>query len=83
MKALIVSYQRGRHLVHQNHAIIKIKGNFKIKLGMMNPEQVLGYLDELIKVYKSDKMVKFIHIPYYCQQDCIAIILRPMISMAQ
>lgn len=43
--------------------VIKIKGNFKIRLGMANPQYVRKYLDSLIKIYKSDKMIKFLHIP--------------------
>lgn len=40
--------------------IIKIKRDFKLKLGMMNPKYVS---DELLDLYKSDKIYKFIHLP--------------------
>ena len=43
--------------------IIKIPGNFKIRLGMLNPNHVYEYLNELIEVYKSNKIFKFLHIP--------------------
>ncbi|MDD5696682.1 MAG: MiaB/RimO family radical SAM methylthiotransferase, partial [Candidatus Pacebacteria bacterium] len=43
--------------------IIKIKGDFKIKLGMMNPGQAKKILKPLLKLYESDKLYKFIHIP--------------------
>jgi len=43
--------------------IIKVKGDFKIRLGMANPNFVLEFLNELIKIYKDDKMIKFLHIP--------------------
>jgi len=43
--------------------IIKIKGDFKIKLGMMNPGTTKKILKPLLKLYESDKMYKFIHIP--------------------
>jgi len=43
--------------------IIKIKGEFKIKLGMMNPGQAKKILKPLLKLYESDKLYKFIHIP--------------------
>lgn len=43
--------------------IIKIKGEFKIKLGMMNPGQAKKMLKPLLKLYESDKLYKFIHIP--------------------
>lgn|SRR3989338_7854653 len=41
----------------------KIPGDFKIRVGMMNPRHVLNMMDDLIKVYQDEKMFKFIHIP--------------------
>ncbi|MBW2995677.1 tRNA (N(6)-L-threonylcarbamoyladenosine(37)-C(2))-methylthiotransferase [Candidatus Woesearchaeota archaeon] len=43
--------------------IIKIPGEFKIRLGMLNPNHVYEFLDDLIEIYKSEKMFKFLHIP--------------------
>ncbi len=43
--------------------IVKIEGNYLIRLGMANPAYVLKYLDELIEVFKNKHMYKFIHIP--------------------
>jgi len=43
--------------------ITKIKGDFKVRVGMMNPEHVKKFLKELIHIYKSDKIIKFLHIP--------------------
>ncbi len=43
--------------------VLKIKGEYKIRLGMMNPNYALDYLDELISIYKNPKIIKFMHIP--------------------
>ncbi|MFH1972270.1 MAG: tRNA (N(6)-L-threonylcarbamoyladenosine(37)-C(2))-methylthiotransferase [archaeon] len=43
--------------------IISLGGNFKVKMGMANPEHVLPILNELIEVYKSDRIIKILHIP--------------------
>jgi threonylcarbamoyladenosine tRNA methylthiotransferase CDKAL1 len=43
--------------------VISLNGNFKIKLGMANPEHILPMLKELIEIYKDDKMIKILHIP--------------------
>ncbi|MDQ1279596.1 MAG: tRNA-t(6)A37 methylthiotransferase [Thermoproteota archaeon] len=43
--------------------ICAIKGEFFLRVGMMNPHHVLIILDQLIEVYKKDKIFKFLHIP--------------------
>ena len=43
--------------------IIALPYKFKLRLGMMDPNNVLPILDELIEIYKSPKLYKFIHIP--------------------
>ena len=39
------------------------KVNFKIRLGMINPNHVLENLNSLIEIFKDYKMFKFLHIP--------------------
>lgn len=51
--------------------IIKIKGIFFIRLGMMNPTYVKFILDDLLEIYKSEKMFKFIHLPVQSGSDKI------------
>lgn len=43
--------------------ILKLKGKFYLRIGMMNPDNVLKILPELIDIYKDKKMFKFLHIP--------------------
>lgn len=43
--------------------ILKINKDFKLRIGMMNPQHVLPTLKELISIYKNKKIIKFIHIP--------------------
>lgn len=43
--------------------ISEIKGNFIVRVGMMNPRNALPVLDELIESYKSEKIFKFLHLP--------------------
>lgn len=43
--------------------ILELKGDFFVRIGMMNPNSVLKILPELIELYKSKKMFKFLHIP--------------------
>ena len=43
--------------------ITKVPGNYKIRVGMMNPWHAIRILDDLIEAYKNPKIVKFLHIP--------------------
>lgn len=40
-----------------------LDGNFKIRIGMMNPDSCLKILNPLIASFKNDKVFKFLHIP--------------------
>lgn len=43
--------------------ICEIEGVFKIRVGMMTPNMVLDILDDLIQVFKNEKIFKFVHLP--------------------
>jgi len=44
-------------------AISSIEGDFRVRVGMMNPANALTMLNELIDAFKSNKIYKFLHIP--------------------
>ena len=41
----------------------EIEGEFSIRVGMLNPEHLHRYLDELIAAYRMGKAFRFIHLP--------------------
>jgi threonylcarbamoyladenosine tRNA methylthiotransferase CDKAL1 len=43
--------------------ILDLNYKFKLRLGMMNPNNLYPILDEIIDIYKSPKIYKFLHIP--------------------
>src|SRR3989338_637686 len=44
------------------HAILnKVPGNYKIRLGMINPRHVMPMIDCLLQIYQDDRMFKFLH----------------------
>lgn len=43
--------------------ISKIEGEFRIRVGMMNPQHAVRIIDDLIEAYESEKIYKFIHVP--------------------
>jgi threonylcarbamoyladenosine tRNA methylthiotransferase CDKAL1 len=51
--------------------ILFLKHNFKLRLGMMNPNHLYAILDEMIKIYRHKKMYKFLHIPMQSASDKI------------
>ncbi|MBW2994672.1 tRNA (N(6)-L-threonylcarbamoyladenosine(37)-C(2))-methylthiotransferase [Candidatus Woesearchaeota archaeon] len=53
----------GTNIVELLKKVIEIRGDFTIRLGMANPQSILQNLEELIKVFKHEKMFKFLHIP--------------------
>ncbi|MFC1666126.1 tRNA (N(6)-L-threonylcarbamoyladenosine(37)-C(2))-methylthiotransferase [Nanoarchaeota archaeon] len=59
------------NLVELLKEILKIKKKFFLRVGMMNPENVLKILPELIEIYKNKKMFKFLHIPLQSGNDKI------------
>ena len=66
----------GTNIVELLNEILKIKGDFKIRLGMINPNFVLRFLDDLIEIYKDEKMFKFLHVPVQSGNDCILKLMR-------
>ncbi len=41
----------------------KLEGDFKIRIGMLNPDLLPRYMDRLIEAMQSDKVYKFLHLP--------------------
>ncbi len=49
--------------------ICAIPGDFKIRIGMMNPSSALPMLDDLVSAYTHPKIYKFLHIPVQSGSD--------------
>ena len=53
----------GYNLADLLKEIIKIEGDFIVRVGMGNPEHTRKYYEELVEIYKSPKIMKFVHLP--------------------
>jgi MiaB-like tRNA modifying enzyme len=53
----------GKNLPELLETVVEIKGKFFVRIGMMNPNHVKQNLEELLEVYQSEKIFKFLHIP--------------------
>ena len=67
----ITSNDTGAYMVEQGkqklvellEQILSVPIDFKLRLGMMNPGNTITILDDLIEIYKNEKMFRFLHIP--------------------
>ncbi|MFH1834566.1 MAG: tRNA (N(6)-L-threonylcarbamoyladenosine(37)-C(2))-methylthiotransferase [Methanobacteriota archaeon] len=51
--------------------VVEVSGDFKVRVGMANPNHVLANLDELVNAFKDDKVYKFLHVPVQSGSDKI------------
>ena len=61
----------GTNLVELLKSVVALKGDFKVRVGMMNPNHVVSMLDGLVAVFRSDKLFKFLHIPVQSGNDVV------------
>jgi threonylcarbamoyladenosine tRNA methylthiotransferase CDKAL1 len=58
------------NLVDLLRACCSIEGNFKIRVGMMNPMYLPAILDRMVSLFcENDKLFKFLHIPVQSGSD--------------
>ncbi|WP_461862868.1 tRNA (N(6)-L-threonylcarbamoyladenosine(37)-C(2))-methylthiotransferase [Thermococcus sp.] len=59
----------GTNLAELLNEITAIDGNFRVRVGMMNPNHVLKFLDELVEAYQDEKIYRFLHLPLQSGDD--------------
>ena len=52
-------------------SISNLPGNYRIRIGMMNPATILPVLDDLVDAYASDRIFRFVHLPVQSGSDRI------------
>ncbi|MCW4023066.1 MAG: tRNA (N(6)-L-threonylcarbamoyladenosine(37)-C(2))-methylthiotransferase [Candidatus Bathyarchaeota archaeon] len=63
--------------------VVKIEGDFFVRVGMMNPDHVLCMLDELVDAYDSNKIFKFLHLPVQSGDDKVLGLMNRKYSVDQ
>ena len=56
-------FDRKTNIAKLMKRIAEIQGDFKVRIGMLNPEHLHRYLYELIEAMQDSRFYKFIHIP--------------------
>jgi MiaB-like tRNA modifying enzyme len=62
-------HERGVKLPQLLDLITALDGDFRVRVGMMNPDTVSPLLDELLDAFKSEKIFKFFHLPVQAGSD--------------
>ena len=63
--------------------LVSLKGKFRIRVGMMNPNHVFNILDDLLSVYENEKIYKFLHIPVQSGNDDILHLMNRKYTTSQ
>jgi MiaB-like tRNA modifying enzyme len=53
----------GANLAALLNALATVKGDFKVRVGMMTPNTVMPFLSELIEAFRNEHVFKFVHLP--------------------
>jgi len=61
----------GTDLVELLKTLAEITGDFKLRLGMMNPKNTMAIRSDLLEALKSPKIYRFLHIPVQSGSDRI------------
>ncbi|NJE76577.1 tRNA (N(6)-L-threonylcarbamoyladenosine(37)-C(2))-methylthiotransferase [Thermococcus sp. ES12] len=59
----------GTNLAELLDEITAIEGDFRVRVGMMNPNHAIKFLDELVEAYGDEKIYKFLHLPVQSGDD--------------
>jgi MiaB-like tRNA modifying enzyme len=61
----------GERLPDLLHRIMELEGEFRVRVGMMNPETALPIYRELMKCFSGSKVYKFLHLPVQTGDDAL------------
>ncbi len=58
-----LDYSKKSELGNLLKELVKVEGDFKVRVGMTNPRHIIPIREELVEVFKNNKLLKFLHIP--------------------
>ena len=54
----------------------KIKGDYRIRIGMGNPRHTLSYAEKLAEVYRDERVFRFLHLPVQSGSDRVLLAMK-------
>ncbi|MGL6297978.1 MAG: MiaB/RimO family radical SAM methylthiotransferase, partial [Methanobacteriaceae archaeon] len=73
----------GESLASLIKEVAKLNGDFRIRIGMMHPKNVIGDIDNLIEAFSQEKVYKFLHLPIQSGSDEVLSHMRREHSVKQ
>jgi len=61
----------GTNLPSLLRELLTIDGEFRLRLGMMNPQYALRFIDEILPLFRDERMYRFLHLPIQSGSDRI------------
>jgi MiaB-like tRNA modifying enzyme len=69
--AACYGFDTGTSLPSLIKELLSVNGEYRIRIGMMNPENLERIVDDLLDVMKDERIYKFIHVPVQSGSDTI------------
>ncbi len=63
--------ERRTNIVELMRAVSEIEGDFKVRIGMLNPEHLGGYIKEFASALNHERFYKFVHLPVQSGSDAV------------
>jgi MiaB-like tRNA modifying enzyme len=60
---------RGENLARLLNKVVALRGGFKVRVGMGNPDHIKKFLPELIEAFNHERVFKFLHLPVQSGSD--------------
>ncbi len=61
--------ETGKSLSNLINQVTAVNGDFRVRIGMMHPKNMMNDLDNIIHSFQNEKVYKFIHIPIQSGND--------------
>lgn len=76
-------YRREKYFLPQLlNELLEIEGDFRIRLGMANPDNIKRIKKDLIETFKNPKMFKFLHIPVQSGNDNVLKLMKRIYTVS-